>query len=187
MRRALLLAAGLVLGCGPRDIVVADVPPALDGGFQRPDRRCAQDADCGPDGFCDRPSCGALVGACRRRPSFCDARVDHVCGCDGVTYWNDCLRAKAGVSLVERAQCSAPRTCTGPDAGCPQGAACGRLFDGALACQPGTFEGTCWVLPSVCPPAPSDDGWRACGTSACVSTCEAIRSERQHARMATCQ
>lgn len=181
---ALLATLGLV-GCGPRDIVVADVPPNLDGGFERPARRCATDPECGPDGFCDRLSCGALFGTCRRRPVFCDARTEPSCGCDGLTYWNDCLRARAGVVRRDLGECTAPVTCAA-DAGCPAPASCARLYDGPLACMPGAFEGACWVLPPTCPPGPSSDGWQACGGPGCVNTCEAIRSERPHARRAAC-
>ncbi len=80
--------------------------------------------------FCDliRP-CGGddSGGVCRRFPEVCPALEDPVCGCDGVTYSNECQAARAGVSVLSSGECSR--------VGQGEGETCGGI--GALRCARG--------------------------------------------------
>jgi Kazal-type serine protease inhibitor domain len=78
------------------------------GGFAGP--------TCGPHEFCERPTgiCffPDIEGSCVQVPTFCylskkaSAVVIPVCGCDGKTYSNDCLRMKAKVSKAHDGACA---------------------------------------------------------------------------------
>jgi hypothetical protein len=61
--------------------------------------------------FCQfRPgTCGRFdqFGVCTRVPRFCPKIFKPVCGCDGKTYPNDCVRETAGVSKAHNGRCAA--------------------------------------------------------------------------------
>lgn len=72
---------------------------------------------CGPSEYCDYVSgCGFddSLGTCRPKPEGCLADCPGVCGCDGVTYCNECGAASAGVDVIRAGACDAPATCA-PD------------------------------------------------------------------------
>jgi len=68
---------------------------------------------CGPNEFCQKPTGVCfnfdIAGKCAARPEVCHLRkgVFYIkeCGCDGVTYANDCERLKAGVSMKHKGAC----------------------------------------------------------------------------------
>lgn len=66
---------------------------------------------CNPDEYCDwEPnSCGAAdeTGICRPRPLGCPDHCPGVCGCDGVTYCNDCDAAAMGIDVIRNSPCEA--------------------------------------------------------------------------------
>ena len=55
-----------------------------------------------PTGQCFAPPVG---GTCTRVPTQCIALSQPVCGCDGRTYRNNCLRQQAKVSLARIGPC----------------------------------------------------------------------------------
>lgn len=185
MSRLFALLAALVAvlaGCGPVDLEVITVPDA--GAFQPPPGPpCATSDQCLAGQLCEKAACGDALGRCVLQPSVCDGETRPSCGCDGVTYLNDCLRRAAGVEAVaERGPCQdLARTC---DAGspCPSGAFCARLVQPSQCGLPAA--GTCWVVPEVCQGA-AREHFLACGdTQQCLDLCQAVRREAPVARLA---
>ena len=158
-------------------------------------QRCTTNGDCLATDFCAKASCGDSEGSCQLRPALCDessdTSSDTSCGCDGVTYWDDCLRMQRGIAASMAGECfDNAKTCATADAAECQsvatGASCGRLLaggPGGPAC-PADTPGVCWVLPPECAGlGPGDERWQACdGSNVCNSMCAAIRSGIPHRR-----
>jgi hypothetical protein len=67
---------------------------------------------CDAGEFCQfKPgTCGRfdMFGVCAKMPRFCPqvtSRKLQVCGCNGQTFGNDCMRRQAGASLAHRGKC----------------------------------------------------------------------------------
>lgn len=60
--------------------------------------------------FCELPAgecqTADLAGVCKIKPEICTQQYDPVCGCDGVTYGNDCMRMSVGVQKAHDGECS---------------------------------------------------------------------------------
>jgi hypothetical protein len=160
--------------------------PTSDVGGNDAGQACAGNQDClSQTEFCNKASCGASEGRCQAYPDVCDDVLDAFCGCDGVTYWNDCLRQRDGVEASTRGQCSNHFATCGDVEACPvPDGSCGKLAAG----PPGTCDvpiGVCWVLPDKCPLDAGGLEWTSCGGlhPSCTDLCDAILSEQPHERL----
>ncbi len=167
----------LVTSCAVEEIVVATSDAGPDAGHRSP-HPCASNANCRPDEYCAKPNCQEPTGECSRRGAICNADLAPSCGCDNITYFNDCLRRAHGVSLSTMGECENPVQCgDGPSAPCPPPSTCAQLSCTADRAR------ICWVLPPACVPNPPGDfySWAPCGAAGpCVDTCTAIRSGMPH-------
>jgi len=155
---------------------------------------CKTDLDCQSSWWCQKPDCFAPLGECTPPQVFCSGPPAPVCGCDGITYWSDCVRREAATAAATPGQCRAEaRPCTkAQDCGIP-GAECAFLYPRPDRCDEPP-SGTCWVLPRDCPAGDERGGerWIECledpgaplppDFPKCVDTCTAIRSGRAHVR-----
>lgn len=85
-----LLAVGIALStlaaCSSDNIVLAEF-------FE-----CTQSVECPMGWRCEKKACGDATGVCKQLPAACSEQESLVCGCDGVTYFNDCVRSVCGSS-----------------------------------------------------------------------------------------
>lgn len=178
LRLWLVLCAALA-ACGPVDLVVVSVADA--GGFNGNETPCSRSSQCMPGQFCEKTACNAPLGKCIAQPAACTGELQMKCGCDGVNYWNDCLRRAAGVEAnLDDRECAMPRPCDAASNPCPNDGYCARFVPRTTDC--GRIPpGRCFVLPEVACVGPTPKFVPACG-GACVDWCEAIKSEQVMAR-----
>jgi hypothetical protein len=67
---------------------------------------CLCDEDCACDEYCatEPGDCGGK-GICLERPEICYDLYFPVCGCDGLTYANECYAAREGVNVAYYGEC----------------------------------------------------------------------------------
>lgn len=76
-------------------------PKTVCGGIQG--KTCPEGQRCdNPPGQCNVAD---AQGVCLPKPESCNRRIEPVCGCDGVSYGNDCLRQMAGVQKDHEGEC----------------------------------------------------------------------------------
>jgi hypothetical protein len=122
------------------------------------------------------------MGVCVLRPPQQDVYAP-VCGCDGVTYWNEAVANAAGLSKRADNICAAAAPTTARCGGlagtvCAGFRRCNYQVESALACNAVNRQGFCWGLPTNCPPTVTET-MKACpgGGGGCRSFCEAIRNQ----------
>jgi hypothetical protein len=188
--------AGIAFACGSNPISIATVlsircefSDAGDGG-----------TSCPAGQFCSRtPSCGSVAGSCEIIRSADCATSGPECGCDGITYYNSCVRQAAKVSRAGAGECAfqpgqTPRQC-GPNDPCPDPTDyCALvlpftapppppqslLLDADLSplldelCN-GQKGGVCWALPDEAScTGPASRRVEGCDLK-CIDECSAIR------------
>ena len=120
---------------------------------------CASNSDCGSSFYCKKATCAAATGVCTADTEFlvCYNQLQSsdggqaVCGCDHVTYSNDCEAASYGINVEFAGQCPPP-----PSGPCTSQADCGGDSYSALVfCMPtvcgDAASGRCTSLPGACP------------------------------------
>jgi len=148
---------------------------------------CHVKEDCPMNWLCNKQSCQDMMGVCEPRPVCFDNTPAPVCGCNHVTYWNDCLRQQAGIPASTVGECGAGAHPCYMNGDCPPGASCSHLLPPVTACGGPPTPGACWVTPADCSATGDPRSWAPCapsgssgGSGPCVSTCNAVQSGHPH-------
>jgi hypothetical protein len=117
---------------------------------------CGKEEYCAyaPGALCGRAD---ATGTCATKPEACILVYSPVCGCDGMTYGNDCEAAMAGVGVDHTGACGG-KTCGGIlGEQCDAGTFCDFAPD--MNCGNADLQGKCVVIPEIC----TDDVDPVCG------------------------
>jgi len=176
---AALACAFAVASCDSETIVLATIP-SDDAGALVP-TRCVKSSDCGEGSYCEKGTCDAPAGTCRTPEEDCGNEEAVVCGCDGVTYFNECLRKQASIEGSTAGPCTIPN-CGGSFPQCTSPTVCFQVVAMGQPCAPSPNAsppvGTCWFLPADCPqPSATSQYWDDCAPDGarCEETCPAIK------------
>jgi hypothetical protein len=102
----------ILIFCAAMLALLISIPSGADAA--RPGKTCGGflGKPCDAGEFCQfKPgTCGRfdMLGVCAKTPRFCPQVTGPklmVCGCNGQTFGNDCMRRQAGVSLAHRGKC----------------------------------------------------------------------------------
>jgi hypothetical protein len=178
-----------VVGCESETVTLATIMGS-DSGTPPVPMRCMSSKDCTNGYYCETAYCGdPSGGTCTLPPINCDtAPYGPVCGCDNVTYFNNCLREVNGIASYTDNECMNPG-CGGPDSTqCPSYATCAQLHELPQDHCQEPEPGRCWVVPAQCPTTSSSDRWDSCSPlgSVCVDTCTAITNGGSYQRDPKC-
>ncbi|MBI5665215.1 MAG: hypothetical protein HZC49_09075 [Nitrospirae bacterium] len=142
---------------------------------------CTENVECQDGSFCNKKNgeCGGQ-GVCETIPNFCIiGSYAPVCGCDGMTYKNECLARAAGKNIAHEGRCEPLPPCT-------ENSDCGSDF---LYClKPGgqcEGEGICMAKPfmRVCLAEPVC----GCDGKTYSSPCDADRNGISISHKGTCE
>jgi hypothetical protein len=140
-------------------------------------------SDCAGTELCKVSTACGDMGVCAPRPPQADNYAP-VCGCDGVTYWNETIANGAGISRRADGAC-APQTVGTARCGGINGTLCAGFrrcnydVESSLSCAgAGNRLGTCWGLPDTCPPTQNPTMRRCGGGGGCRGFCEAIKEQQ---------
>ena len=137
-----------------------------------------------------KSACNDASGSCHARPKSCDNAEKVVCGCDGVSYWNDCLRAENGSAAATAGACGTNATTCGGIAGiaCPGKSTCAYPLKSSASCGISDPAGVCWGLPQQCPVVVIGGSERYCSSPSltCASRCAALESGKTFYTDNTC-
>jgi hypothetical protein len=108
--------------------------------------KCPEQQACQyPFGQCNQPD---LAGVCVPVPATCPKNGPRVCGCDGITYANECELLKAGVRPAKKGACKEepPKVCKS-DKDCTAANSFCEFKAGACGDK---GSGRCMVKPELC-------------------------------------